>query len=306
METENHIQTLLHAPDPQSRYHAIDHLKFALDRPDVVEALIVALGDEGYYEVPEIGAPSYIYGVYERAVEVLTPLASQHFERIAAEMQVCSCAMLSGLKLMPYCGPAGARVIIDALEHPDPRVPPQAVTALGETLESGQTQAAPVLLEALSKALIHADVFVRSKAISTVHWYLQKRPEIDPVGALPPGLLEVLAEAVRSGATNPEAGWPYLPETSMLQACVHRVAQGAGQTAYTLGKYAEHLDDAMVAELCSGTLTRELVELWGRWDNEPRRPSPSLSRRSACLNSREPPPWRCCVSPGARVTSWRA
>lgn len=275
-QMENSIQTLLHDPEPESRYQAIDSLQHGTDRADVVEALIIALGDEGYYEILEPGAPSFVYAVNERVLDVLKPIASGHFDRILDQMQSSVSAMLSGLSLMPSCGEPGSRVVLDALDHPDGRVPPRAATVLSSMLGSDADEPDPRLMQTLLRAMIHQDVFVRSTAIDSIASYFARHPDLDPVEALPPGFLEILAQAVLSGKTRPDAGWPFLSHHLMLEAAVHRAAGGDDQTAHILRKHLVRLDDALVALLTRGVMTPGLAQLLGDLGERARDAIPAL------------------------------
>lgn len=69
--TDSAADRLRHHPDPYVRYHAIDGLDYE-SGDEALEALVEALADPGYWEVPnDVGEPSDIYAVSSRACQVL-------------------------------------------------------------------------------------------------------------------------------------------------------------------------------------------------------------------------------------------
>lgn len=260
------LETLADAPDPYLRYCVIDRLSGSDLRTDeVLEALVSALADDGYWETPNPDGPSEIYAVADRALEALQdkmPEAFPLFEEAAAHNPVIASA---GAALYRAAGERGQEILREHARRDEPLVSRSALNQLIQTVRDSNGHPPRESLRAILRALTHSDGGVRFDAMSYLPYYFKEFPEQSPLDFVEDEFVAAVAAEITSGRAPMETGRVFADDPRVLQAWVDVVAQGREQPS-SYGRLAPHLnrlDDGQVRRLLDAPLHAATIGLLG-------------------------------------------
>jgi hypothetical protein len=262
MTIEQAVEILQSGPDPYTRCSAVDSLAHAEHTPMVLQLLLNALSDEGYYEIPEPGAPSFIYSVAELASQALESWGSEAFVPLVVAMKACDKAAVWGAWHMPRHGQAGLGVLQELLQHANSKVVGAALGASSQVLREG-LRGVPELVSALFPTTLHLDGQVRYSASSSLAYFFKAHPELDPNSFVGPDFLAQLADGIATCRILPEVGRLFSDDDRIFAGSVEWACQGYEQGTWPLMAQLERIDSAQVRKLANGKLTPALITLLG-------------------------------------------
>ncbi len=264
MTIEQAGEILQSEPDPYTRCSAVESLAHAEHTPKVLQLLLKALSDEGYYEIPEPGAPSFIYSVAELASRALESWGPEAFDPLVAAMKACDKAAVLGAWLMPRHGQAGLGVLRELLQHPNSKVVGAALGASSQILREDGLRGVPELVSALFPLMLHPDGQVRYSSSSSLAYFFEAHPELDPKSFVGPGFLAQLADGIAACRILPEVGKLFGDDDRIFSGWVESACQGYEQGTWPLLAQLERLNSAQVGKLVNGKLTPALIKLLGK------------------------------------------
>lgn len=254
----------LRTGEAQTRYYAAQALGRAEPRLEVLEGLARALADDGEWEWPgDPGAPPLYYSVATAARDALGVNACRVLPVLAETMRSSPLAAQQGASLLPSCGEAGARVLLELLTHPHEWGRKGAVQTVRAQLAAFPH---PELFPALLRCLDDPQPEVRSSANHELGCLLKEQPGLHPVDQAPNGLvvrlLARLESEPESGTAVAATAW-FLEDPRVLQVWVRLAAGGASAPAKSLAQHVDRLQPDDVELLIQAPLTPALVDLLG-------------------------------------------
>lgn len=264
MTIEQAGEILRSEPDPYTRCSAVESLAHAEHTPKVLQLLLNALSDEGYYEIPEPGAPSFIYSVAELASRALESWGPEAFDPLVAAMRACDKAAILGAWHMPRHGQPGLAVLRELLQHPNPKVVGAALGASSQVLREDGLRGVPELVGALFPLMLHPEGQVRYSASNSLGYFFEAHPELDPKSFVDPDFVAQLADGIAACRILPEVGKLFGDDDGIFAGWVEWACQGNEQGTRPLLGQLERLDSTQVGKLANGKLTPALIKLLGK------------------------------------------
>ena len=258
------LLTSLHDGDVHERHGAAEALASAAPSPEVLSALVEALGDTGYYETPgDYDAPPFYHGVAEAAAESLGQRAALTISTLASKARQSPDAAVLVARLMSHCPEEGLPLLKELVGHPSPRVREAALSTLRSmSPEDGLPIGLPQQLAALNDP----DSSVTFSAVRAIRDLLEARPDLDLNDHAAAGLVEALEQRLRA---HPEAGTFadalafFKTDRRVLATFLDLTAKSTQCTAERLLPFVEQLDDAAIACLSQARKTPPLIALLG-------------------------------------------
>lgn len=266
MSPEQALEVLKNHPDPYARYQAVDYLaSLDLRTPEVLEGLVQALADGGSWEVLEPGAPSHLYLVSERALEVLGEKLPESYDVFEKAAEASPEIALAGVKLNKVAGPKGLERLLKCLRENEPRLARASLNQLIDLLRDSRRQAPAWVPRSVIEALLHPDATVRAEATNYLPYYFGAHPEQDPMGFVDDVFLDQLSTAISTGQVPVEAGRCFLLDERMLQAWLDAVARGeaAPSIRVLLRPHLGRVTRTQAEQLINAPLRPAVIDLLG-------------------------------------------